>query len=414
MYHLMSRIARGLLFGVLGAALPALAADLHWVGSYGNSPAEPFPARPGLPIPAPLTAQGTLRYRLPLSEGGTQLQVRLSNAAGTKPLAVGAVSVGLAAEGVTAQPGSLRRLSFGGRADIVIPAGAPALSDPVPLAVPRGAVLVVSVYLPGPVEQAQGANGLMAALVPGRDATQEAAPADATRVSARPLVAAIDVQLRAAARTIVTLGDSITDGAVSASTEVRGWPGRLAERLAASRGPVRYAVSNQGIGGNRLLSDGLGSNALARFDRDVLSVPGVSHLIVLEGINDIGMSGSDFFGPVNPPVTAEQLIGAYQQLIARAHQHGIRVYGGTLLPFLGAMYASAEKESIRQAVNHWIRASGAFDAVIDFDAVVRDPADPGRIAPAFDPGDHLHPNDAGYRVMGDAVDLGLFAGATRR
>jgi lysophospholipase L1-like esterase len=394
--------------------LPALADGPHWVGSYGNSAAEPFPARPGLPIPAPLAAQGTLRYRLPLSEGGARLQVRLSNAAGAKPLVVGAASVALAAEGVNAQPQSLRRLSFGGRAGLEIPAGAPVLSDPVDLAVPRGAVLVVSVYLPESAEQAQGANGLLAALVKGRDATQEAAPADAAAVSARPLVAGIDVLVRANVHTIVTLGDSITDGAVSKSTEVRGWPGRLAERLAASRGPVRYAVSNQGIGGNRLLHDGLGTTALGRFDRDVLSVPGVTHLIVLEGINDIGMSNSNFFGTANPAVTAEELIGAYRQLIARAHEHGIRVYGGTLLPFAGAMYASAEKEAIRQAVNHWIRSAGAFDAVIDFEAAVRDAADPTRIAPAFDPGDHLHPNDAGYRAMGDAVDLRLFAGATGR
>ena len=406
--------ALGLLLGCALITLPALADTPHWIGSYGNSAAEPFPARPGLPIPAPLLAQGTLRYRLPLSEGGTRLQVRLSNVAGRQPLVVGAVSVALAAEGVKARPGSLRRVSFGGRAGIEIPAGAPALSDPVELAVPRGAVVLVSVYLPEPVEQAQAANGLLAVLARGRDVTQDAVLAGAASVSARPLVVGIDVETRASAGTIVTLGDSITDGAVSLSTEVRGWPGRLAERLAASRGPVRYAVSNQGIGGNRLLHDGLGTAALGRFDRDVLSVPGVTHLIVLEGINDIGMSGSDFFGTANPPVTAEQLIGAYQQIIARARQHGIRVYGGTLLPFLGAMYASAEKEAIRQAVNRWIRTAGTFDAVIDFDAVVRDPADPSRLAPAFDPGDHLHPNDAGYRAMGDAVDLKLFAGATGR
>ena len=403
----------GVLLAAALAVLPAFGGEPHWVGSYGNSAAEPFPARPGLPIPAPVVAQGTLRYRLPLSEGGTRVQVRLSNAAGRKPLLIGAASVALAGEGTAARPESLRRLGFGGRAALEIPAGAPALSDPVALEVPRGAVLVVSLYLPEPVEQAQGANGLLATLVPGRDATGDAAPADAVATSARPLVAGIEVETRAAVHTIVTLGDSITDGAVSKSAQVRGWPGRLAERLAREQGPVRYAVSNQGIGGNRLLHDGMGTTALGRFDRDVLSVPGVTHLIVLEGINDIGMSGSDFFGTPNPPVTAEQLIGAYRQIIARAHEHGIRVYGGTLLPFVGAMYASPEKEAMRQAVNQWIRSSGTFDAVIDFEAAVRDPVDPARIAPQYDPGDHLHPNDAGYRAMGDAVDLKLFAGATR-
>jgi len=398
---------------ILGA-VPAMAADPHWVGSYGNSASEPFPAVPNLPIPPPAVVQGTLRYRLPLSEGGRRVQLRLSNEAGTQPLAIGGVSIALAADGVRAQPGTVRRVTFGERSDILVPAGAPVVSDAVDFTAPRAGVVIVSVYLAQAATLAQAANGLQAAVVNGRDATLEAAPTDAVALNARPLVAAVNVETRAEARTIVTLGDSITDGAVSASAEVRGWPGRLAQRLAAAQGRVHYAVSNQGISGNRLLRDGMGVTALGRFDRDVLSVPGVSHLIVLEGINDIGMSGTSFFGNASPPVSAEQLIAAYQQLIARAHQRGIRVYGGTLLPFTGAMYASAEKETIRQAVNHWIRTGGAFDAVIDFDAVVRDPADPAHMAPGFDPGDHLHPNDAGYRAMGDAIDLKLFAGAARR
>jgi lysophospholipase L1-like esterase len=408
-----TRVTTTALLIILGAA-PAMGADPHWVGSYGNSASEPFPAVPNIPIPPPVLVQGTLRYRLPLSEGGRRVQLRLSNEAGMQPLAVGGVSIALAADGVRSQPGTSRRITFGGRSDILIPAGAPAVSDVVEFAAPRAGVVIVSVYLSEAAAQAQAANGLQAAVVNGRDATLEEAPADAVALSARPLVTAVNVETRAEARTIVALGDSITDGAVSASSAVRGWPGRLAERLAAAQGRVHYAVSNQGISGNRLLQDGMGVTALGRFDRDVLSVPGVSHLIVLEGINDIGMSGTTFFAKASPPVSAEQLIAAYQQLIARAHQRGIRVYGGTLLPFTGAMYASAEKETIRQAVNQWIRTSSAFDAVIDFDAVVRDPANPARLAPAFDPGDHLHPNDAGYRAMGDAVDLKLFAGAQRR
>jgi lysophospholipase L1-like esterase len=395
-------------------AAPALTADPHWVGSYGNSTCEPFPAVPNLPIPAPAVVQGTLRYRLPLSAGGTRVQLRLSNEAGRAPLRIGGVGIALAADGLHAQPGSFRRVNFGGRVDVLIPAGAPALSDALDFTVPDAGVVIVSIYLPEASTQAQGANGLLATVVSGRDATLEDAPADASLVNARPLVAAVNVEARGAARTIVTLGDSITDAAVSSSSEVRGWPGRLAQRLAAAKGGMRYAVSNQGISGNRLLRDGMGVTALGRFDRDVLSVPGVSHLIVLEGINDIGMSSSAFFGTANPPVTAEELIAAYRQLIARAHQHGIRVYGGTLLPFVGAMYASADKEAIRQAVNRWIRTSGAFDAVIDFEAAVRDPADAARMAPGFDPGDHLHPNDAGYRAMGDAIDLRLFAGVKSR
>ena len=407
-------VAIAALAGLLLAAAPLAARQATWVGAFGCSPGQVFDVPPGAPFPQAITAQGTLRYRLPLSAAGGRLRLRLVNAVSPEPLLIGGVSVALAAEGTAARAASVKRVTFGGRAEVRIPGGAAVLSDTVDLAVPPGAVLVASVYFPEATRQPQAGNSLLATLVAGRDATLEAAPADAQKVGARTPVAAIEVETAAPARTIVTLGDSITDGAAATSTEVRGWPGRLAGRLAGAGGRLRYAVSNQGISGNRLLRDRAGTNALARFDRDALSVPGVSHLIVLEGINDIGNSATRLFGTDNPPVRAEELIAAYQQLIARAHARGVRIYGGTLLPFAGAMYYAPEKEALRQEVNHWIRSAGAFDAVIDFDAAVRDPQDPSRIAPAFDPGDHLHPNDAGYRAMGDAIDLALFEGATRR
>ena len=218
----------------------------------------------------------------------------------------------------------------------------------------------------------------------------------------------------------MTFGDSITDAAMSTSQEVRGWPGQLALRLAKAGGKVRYGVSNQGIGGNRLLLDGIGASALARFDRDVASQPGASHVIVLEGINDIGIGKGSFndfhfengkFSSTGLPVSAAELIAAYQQLIVRAHAAGLKIIGGTLLPFKGSFYYSEERERVRQDVNTWIRVSGHFDAVIDFERAIRDNTDPGRMAPAYDSGDALHPSDAGYAAMADAIDLKLFAGA---
>jgi lysophospholipase L1-like esterase len=302
----------------------------------------------------------------------------------------------------------------------VIPAGAPAVSDAV--ATPAGATtdLIVSVYLPEPTVQAQLQTGILVASLAGRDATQEPDPRDLKPVAARPMVSGVYVDMPQAAATVVALGDSITDGAMSTSQEVRGWPGRLALRLAKAGGKLRYGVSNQGIGGNRLLLDGIGANALARFDRDVVSQPGSTHVIVLEGINDIGIGKGSFhdfqfvdgkFSSTGLPVSAAELIAAYQQLIARAHAAGLKVIGGTLLPFKGSFYYTEERERVRQDVNSWIRSGGHFDAVIDFELAVRDKADPGRMASAYDSGDNLHPSDAGYAAMADAIDLRLLAGA---
>lgn len=416
------RLVALLLLAQLPAAqsAPAHANPHHWIAVWGCSAAEPFPHIGDSPIPEAPKVQGTVRYRIPVARLGPQLQLRLTNEAGTTPLVLGAVTVAFADAGLAARPGSFVKVTFGGRPGIVVPAGAPAVSDPITTPAGAAADVLVSVYLPEPTVQAQSQSGILVASVAGRDASQEASPPDFTPVAARPMVSAVYVESQPPAATVVTLGDSITDGAMSTSQEERGWPGRLALRLAKASGKVRYGVSNQGIGGNRLLLDGIGANALARFDRDVVSQPGATHVIVLEGINDIGIGKGTFkdfhfvdgkFSSTGLPVSAAELIAAYQQLIARAHVAGLKIFGGTLLPFKGSFYYSEERERVRQDVNAWIRGSGQFDAVIDFELAVRDKTDPGRMAAPYDSGDSLHPSDAGYAAMADAIDLALFAGA---
>lgn len=404
----------------LSAAQAGAAGARHWIAVWGCSAAEPFPHIGDSPIPEAPRLQGTVRYRIPVARLGRRLQLRLTNEAGTAPLVVGAVTVGVADAGLAVRAETLVHVTFGGNAGVVIPAGAPATSDAI--ATPFGAAtdLVVSIYLPEPTVQAQGQSGILVASIAGRDATQEASPADLKPVAARPMVGAIYIDAPGASATVVAFGDSITDGAMSTSHEVRGWPGKLALRLAKAGGKMQYGVSNQGIGGNRLLLDGIGANALARFDRDVVSQPGATHVIVLEGINDIGIGKGSFkdfrfedgrFISTGAPVSSAELIAAYQQLIVRAHAAGLAIIGGTLLPFKGSFYYSEERERVRQDVNAWIRAPGHFDAVIDFELAIRDKADPGMMAAAYDSGDHLHPGDAGYAAMADAIDLKLLAGA---
>ena len=230
------------------------------------------------------------------------------------------------------------------------------------------------------------------------------APVDTTR--SYYWLAGVDVAAPEDAFSIVAIGNSITDGAVSTPNEDRDWPSRLAQRLAADPGTRNVGIVNAGISGNRVLSDAAGVSVLARLDRDAFSYSGAEWLVFMEGINDIGGLTR---GPTNPVVTADRLIWAYQQVIDRAHAQGMKVAGATLTPYEGAGYFSEEGEAIRARVNEWIRTSGAFDAVIDFDAATRDPDNPRRFLPAYDPGDHLHPNDAGYQRMADEVDISIFA-----
>ena len=395
------------LIGLLAfTPLAAHAEGPGWIATWGASPAPPLTPSPTAP-PSLAFEDQTLVQVVRLSAGGRRLRLRLSNAYGSAPLQIGAVRVALLdAAGAASED---RAVTFSAAPTAMIPVGAPLLSDPVDLKTGPLAKLRVAIYLPGKVAfcTCHMSGGETALVSPPGDYTQRPIPPTPGKSpkTFRAFLTGVEVQGARPGPVIVAFGDSITDGYLSTNDADRRWPDRLAERLAARGGSA--AVVNAGIGGNQVLADGVipifGVNALARFDRDVLDVPGATHLVVLEGVNDIGSAGA------NPP-TAEALIAGYRQLILRAHDHGLKVIGGTILPYEGANYFRPVGEAVRQAVNAWIRTGGAFDGVIDFDAAMRDPAKPARMRAELQSGDWLHPNDAGYRVMGDAVDLKLFAG----
>jgi len=366
---------------------------------------EPSPAgadAPAAPV-APLTSDVTFRMVARISAGGTAIRLRLSNELSADPLRLGAVHVALAGDDGAILAGSDQVVTFEGNSAPVIPAFAPMLSDAVALKVPPLAHVVVSIYVPGSTEHLTGHQlGVSTTRIASGDQTA-AADISGVTTKMRYILSGIDVSGGPATATIVTFGDSITDGALSTADANHRWPDILAERLRAA-GKTGFAVANAGISGNRLLATGAGPAALARFDRDVLSVPGVRYVVVLEGVNDIG----------NPTARKailplpKDIIGAYRQMIARAHDRGVKVIGATVLPYKGAGYYSEEGDAVRQAVNDWIREPGHFDGVIDFDRAMGDKADPKTMAAAYDSGDKLHPGDAGYKAMAEAVDLALF------
>jgi lysophospholipase L1-like esterase len=402
----------GLLCGLLLAhSARAETKRNDWVDTFQSSPAAyVFSLPKDLPKEyeylkphPPIT--GTLRFRLSVSVGGIETRVRFSNEVGDQPLSIVSASLALAADGSNATSGSVRRLTFDGKAGITIPPGAPALSDPVDLKVAPLGDLLVSIYVTQGISLMPLGNALMY-LTPG-DVVMSETLAEATPVIGRPIVTGISIRTSRPTRAIVTLGDSITDGNRYMPGAAHGWPEVLANRLLAERGKSALAVVNAGIGGNRLLRSSWGQAAVARFDRDVLAVPGVSHVILLEGINDIGMAGQSIFG-IEPDLEVNELIAGYAQIIARAHIRGVKIFAGTLLPFRGARYFSEEKETKRLAVNAWIRTTKSFDGTIDFEAAVRDPNAPDKLRVEYDSGDHLHPNDAGYTALGDAIDIKLF------
>jgi lysophospholipase L1-like esterase len=378
-------------------------AGLHWIGTWGASPLQPVTAFGS----APSFINQTVREIVRISVGGGRLRVRLSNEYGAQALQIGAAHIGISAGGSSVKPGSDRIVTFSGQPSILIPPSAPVLSDPVDLTVADLTSLAISIYLPGSTGPATWhPEGKQTAYITAGDATGAATlGAGASTSTARFFLTGVDVGVVDDKSAVVTFGDSITDGTRSTLDANHRWPDRLAERLAA-HGDTDVGVVDEGISGNRILHDNAGPNALSRFDRDVLATPGLQFMTVLLGINDIGFGG---FIPTEA-VTADDIIAGYRQMIARAHSRGIRIYGATLTPFdnAGAPYFSAAHEVQRQTVNAWIRTSREFDAVIDFDQVVRDPAHPSKIAPAFDSGDHLHPNDAGYKAMADSIDLRLF------
>jgi lysophospholipase L1-like esterase len=389
-------------------ALPLHAAPLgaeHWVGTWGAGA-----GGPPLPGHGQSFTNQTLRLVVHTSVKGRRVRIRLSNEMGSTPLTIGAAHIALHASGVDIAAGSDRVLTFSGSPSITIPPGSPVLSDPVDLEAPAQSDLAISIYLPGAVTVStlhSGANQTSYVSEPGDFSGAASLPAK-DKIGAWPFLTEVDVEGEGG--TVVAFGDSITDGFHSSANSNSRWPDFLERRLhTAEAGGGAPGVVNRGISGNRLLSNpppgsSAGRAALERFDRDVLATAGVRAMTVMLGINDIGHSSDD--SPL--PGGASDLIAGYRQLIARAHEHGIAVYGATLTPFEGAKYYSPEKEQMREAVNDWIRGSGEFDGVIDFDKVTRDPAQPKRFLPAYDSGDHLHPNDAGYQAMGNAVPLAWF------
>ena len=389
------------LFSLLGIAAWAQNERESWVGTWAASPTAEE-VNPGQPGPG----NSTYRSVVHISRGGDVLRVHFTNEFGTRPLSIGSAHIAVSAGGGSIRKETDQILMFGGRPTVIVPGGAMVLSDPIKMDATPLSDLVVSVYLPDQRINSTTCHifGASTNYVFRGDATAAPTTEKAVHIFSWCFVNGIDVGVKARenARAVVAFGDSITDGASSTRDANRRWPDVLAARLQADKKSASLGVLNEGIGGNRILHDNVGQSALARLDRDVIAQSGVKYLILLAGINDIGR--------VEPgePIAAQDLIFGLSQLVMRAHQHGIKVYGATLTPFMGTGYSSPAGEEIRQAENLWIRTSGVFDAVIDFDKTTRDPANPSMFLPEYDSGDHLHPNDAGYKAMGDSVDLSLF------
>jgi len=430
-----------LAFGALATEPLAQTSGGRWVGTWttalvgrpltpvppGPPPPPPFmasacPPPPASAVVAPPAGQSfgpqpfiqfnnqTLRQIVRVTVGGSRGRVVLSNAFGAAPITIGAAHLALRASGDTIQSGTSGTLTFSGRPTITIPANAIAYSDALPIAIPPLADLAIDVYLPGGTTSTSPLTMHAAALQTsyvsetGNHTGSTKFPTVSTTRSWF-LLSRVEVDAADARGVIVAFGDSITDGSASTPDTNSRWPDVLARRLLNAATPNRLAVVNAGIGGNRLLSEGAfnaGINALARFDADVLSQTGVTDVIVLEGINDIGNARQ------NPTPTAEDLIASHRQMIQRAHAKGVRMIGATLTPFWGAGYYTEVGEAKRTALNDWIRSGKEYDGVIDFDKATRDPNDPKKLLAAYDSCDHLHPSDAGYKAMGEAIDLAVF------
>ncbi len=357
----------------------------------------------------PTLVDSTLREVVHTSIAGKQLRVRLTNEFGIEPLRVGAASVATSAGGGSIDAASAHDLTFAGSPSIVIPPGAEVLSDPVAMATPAFADLAISLYLP--LQQVSDVSVHSGAqqdnyIVTGNH-VQEPSLTAPKIVPSWYFVKGVDVEPAAShAGAVVAFGDSITDGAYVTVNSNHRWSDYLATRLHDNAATANLSVLNEGIGGNCVLIHCTGENSLARFNHDELSLAGVKYVIVLESINDIGT----LHNPNRPDykLTAEDLEQGLSQIVARAHEHGIKVFGATLTPYKGAGYFTEKGEQIREAVNQWILTSGVFDGSIDFDKATRDPANPLMFAPQYDSGDHLHPKDPGYAAMADSIDLSLF------
>ena len=386
----------------------------HWISAWQSAPSGVPTEPPEIEYLAhgPLAVMGTLRYRLRIVQGGTALRVRFSNEYRDKPLEIGAASIGLADKEFDAVAGSLIPLHFSGRPGMSVPGGAPAISDPVDLRVSAQADLLVSLFLTAPTATlALEFRDDVMLTTSAQDHTLTEQIPEATTIAARPIASAMYVRVEQPASVIAVLGNSIAEGQIDPESGNRAWPGFLSAKLADQ--PV--SVVNAGIGGNRLLVSEapLGNCALARLDQDVFSTPGLTHLVVSEGINDIGRSGCQSGAAHIPLVASSDLISAMRQIIARAHLHSVLVIGATLLPFAGSDYDRVDREEARRTVNQWIRESDEFDAVIDFDSIMADPTTPTRLKSEYDSGDHLHPSIEGHKAMADAFYLAFFDASER-
>lgn len=405
------------------ALIPQLAPAQRnsWIATWAASPqaSAPNPKQPLLNV-----ENQTVRERVRVSVGGSKICIRLSNEYGSSPLLIGAATLAMPVDPSSVRPETIHAVTFGGRNSVTIPPGAPVLSDPINFPVAPETEIAISLYFPQRVvTPTLHYLALKRAVVSQQgDFTRAENIENGAFTNSSILLNAVLVPSQASQRLVVALGDSVTDGDQSTVGADRNWPSDLIRRLEKSGEGSQLAVVNGGIIGNRLFSDCFmpaagcfGVSALARFDRDALSLPGVTHVILLEGLNDIGFPGAklgaDYLADPNDVRTADDLIGGYRQLISRAHARGIKLIGATITPFEGVNvpgYYSEFKEALRQAVNKWIRISGEFDGVIDFDAVLRDPDRPSRLSPRFASKDNLHPNDTGYEAMANAIDLTLF------
>ena len=410
----------------LGALISTTAAGAtpvqSWISTWAATPAprwgEELP--PAFNVPEILTNQ-TVRQIVRTSVGGIQLRVVISNQFGIRPLTIGAATVALSSGSGAIDPATLRLVTFGGKPSAVIPPGAPFISDPVDLATRPLSNVAVSIYLPKKTAVSSVHwDGVQTAYISGPgDKTRDATFTPDGTTKSRLFLSAVLSNAKPDSAAVVFFGDSITDGACSTPDTNNRWPDHIAERLQAE-GHADIAVVNEAYSGNRVLMNGMGTNAVARFDMSVLSHPRISTVIMLMGINDIGWPGKDSPMPTDQEPSADDIIGGYMQIIERAHEHGLRFVAATLTPFAGSFqgtpisgYYTPEKEAIREDVNAWIRGNKTADGLIDFDKVLADPKNPKHINPVYDCGDHLHPNDAGYQAMAQAVDLMLLVPKVR-